>query len=265
MKTIKKNSIVKLNRVFSVLQNLKEEIECDLPKEKGIPLIPKRLPYTSSTRRSKNQLGQIPLPKRKTSKLKRVGEARERFIGSTDLKITDEGKRVENENVIVEHLVDKNVNYGSVSSFNVDITNRNKGEDLDESMQTNEDSKHNEFKENLSQKTPRVNLTVGDLSDLSHNRMLNDNIIQTFQQMLKIQYREANGHQDPVLGQALSFAVYQTTRFVQVLHDGSLHWIAISTYNCKEGEVFLMDSMFRGRVAHQTKRQICSILNSDKK
>ena len=26
-----------------------------------------------------------------------------------------------------------------------------------------------------------------------------------------------------------------------------------------------MDSMFRGRVAHQTKRQICSILNSDKK
>ena len=35
--------------------------------------------------------------------------------------------------------------------------------------------------------------------------------------------------------------------------------------NCKEGEVLLMDSMFRGRVAHQTKRQICSILNSDKK
>ena len=65
--------------------------------------------------------------------------------------------------------------------------------------------------------------------------------------------------------QALSFAVYQTTPFVQVLHDGSLHWIAISTYNCKEGEIFLMDSMFRGRVAHQTKRQICSILNSDNK
>ena len=26
-----------------------------------------------------------------------------------------------------------------------------------------------------------------------------------------------------------------------------------------------MDSMFRGRIAHQTKRQICSILNSNKK
>ena len=50
-----------------------------------------------------------------------------------------------------------------------------------------------------------------------------------------------------------------------MFHDGRLHWIAISTYNCKEGEVFLMDSMFRGRVTHQTKPQICSILNSDKK
>ena len=48
------------------------------------------------------------------------------------LKITDERKRVENENVFVEHL--ENVNYDSVSSFNADITNRNQGEDLDESM-----------------------------------------------------------------------------------------------------------------------------------
>ena len=95
--------------------------------------------------------------------------------------------------------------------------------------------------------------------------MLNDNIIQTFQQMLKIQYPDGNGLQDQVLGQALNFAVYQTTPFVQVLHDGSLHWIAISTYKCKEREVFLMDSIFRGWVAHQTKRQIYSNLNSDKK
>ena len=47
-------------------------------------------------------------------------------------------------------------------------------------------NKHNKFMEDLSQKNPRVNLTAGDLNDLSHNRMLNDNIIQTFQQMLKI-------------------------------------------------------------------------------
>ena len=61
------NDQEKLNCVFSVLQNLKEEIECDLPKEKSIPLMPKRLSSSSSTRRLKKQLGQIPLPKRKTS------------------------------------------------------------------------------------------------------------------------------------------------------------------------------------------------------
>ena len=83
--------------------------------------------------------------------------------------------------------------------------------------------------------------------------------------MLKIKYPDANGLQDPVLRQALNFAVDQTIPFVQVLHDGSLHWIDISTYNCKEEEAFLMDSMFRGRVAHQTKRQVCSILNSNKR
>ena len=52
-------------------------------------------------------------------------------------------------------------------------------------------------------KNPRVNLTAGDLNDLSHNRMLNNNIIQTFQQMLKIQYPDANDLQDPAMDQAL--------------------------------------------------------------
>ena len=49
--------------------------------------------------------------------------------------------------------------------FNADITNRNQGEHLDESIQTNEHDKHDKLKENLSQKTPRVNLTVADLND----------------------------------------------------------------------------------------------------
>ena len=67
-----------------------------------------------------------------------MDEAREKFIGSTDLKIAEERKRVENENVLIEYLVDENVNCDSIPSFNVDITNKNKVEDLDESVQTNE-------------------------------------------------------------------------------------------------------------------------------
>ena len=114
-----------------------------------------------------------------------MGEAREKFTGSTDLKITDERKHIENGNVLVEHLVDENINYDVVSSFNVDITNRNQSEDLDESIQINEVGKHNKFREDLSQKKLRVNLTAGNIIALSHNRLLNEKIIQTFQQMLK--------------------------------------------------------------------------------
>ena len=35
----------------------------------------------------------------------------------------------------------------------------------------------------------------------------------------------------------------------------------ISTYGSNPGEVFLMDSLFNGRISDHTKRQICSIVN----
>ena len=79
--------------------------------------------------------------------------------------------------------------------------------------------------------------------------------------MLKSQYIHANGLQDPVLGQWLNFAICRNIPFVQILHDGNLHWVAISTYGCNPGEVFLMDSLFNGCIVDHTKRQICSIMN----
>ena len=48
---------------------------------------------------------------------------------------------------------------------------------------------------------------------------------------------------------------------MQILHDGNLHWVAISTYGWSPEEVFLMDSLFNGCIADHTKRQICSIMN----
>ena len=46
--------------------------------------------------------------------------------------------------------------------------------------------------------------------------MLNDNIVNAVQKMLKKQFTEANGLQDPVLGQGLNFQVYQSIPFIQV-------------------------------------------------
>ena len=111
--------------------------------------------------------------------------------------------------------------------------------------------------------TPRTNLTAGDLDDISHNRMLNDSVINSFQQMLKSQHIHANGLQDPVLGLGLNFTICRNVLFVQILHYGNLHWVAISTYGCNPGEVFLMDSSFNWRIAYHTKRQICYIVNND--
>ena len=49
--------------------------------------------------------------------------------------------------------------------------------------------------------------------------------------------------------------------FVQVLHDGRIHWIAVSTFNCNEGEINLMDSPFQERVPHQSKQQLSALVN----
>ena len=78
-------------------------------------------------------------------------------------------------------------------------------------------------------------------------------------------YDVTYGLQDPILGQTLSFAIHKSEPFVQVLHDGCLHWVCISTVKCSPGEVILMDSMFSGNISVAVKRQICAILHCEHK
>ena len=66
--------------------------------------------------------------------------------------------------------------------------------------------------------------------------------------MLKKQFFQANGLQDPALGHTLNFNVNRNLPFVQVAHGGRIHWIAVSTFICIEGEINLMDSFFKGSV-----------------
>ena len=74
-----------------MLQNLKEEVECDLPKDKGTPLMPKRLPGSSSTRRLKKKLGQISRSKRKAGKLKRELKGEKDLLDLPILKLLMRG------------------------------------------------------------------------------------------------------------------------------------------------------------------------------
>ena len=107
----------------------------------------------------------------------------------------------------------------------------------------------------------RCSLKYSDLKEISHNTTLNDNIINAVQKMLKKQFSQANSLQDPVLGQTLNFNVNRNLPFVQVLQDGRIQWIAVSTFNCNEGEINLMDSLFKGRVPGHSKQQISALLN----
>ena len=79
--------------------------------------------------------------------------------------------------------------------------------------------------------------------------------------MLKKQFPDVNGIQDPLLGQLLSYQVSQNTPFVQVIHNGRYHWLALSTYGCKQGEIFVLDSKSNYSLSIQTKKQICALLH----
>ena len=70
------------------------------------------------------------------------------------------------------------------------------------------------------------------------------------------------GLEDPIVGQTMNFRRFQLQPFVQILHDRVAHWVGISTFNCKPGEIMLMDSLFKGRGSVDIKKQICFIMNS---
>ena len=110
----------------------------------------------------------------------------------------------------------------------------------------------------------RAHITAGDLRNISQKKFLTGNVIAVIQQFIKAQYHVPYGLQDPLCGIRLQFVVCKEKPFVQVLHDGNYHWVTVSTYNCKPGEVIYMDSLFTGKIKQDVKRQICSLIRHDK-
>ena len=54
---------------------------------------------------------------------------------------------------------------------------------------------------------------------------------------------------------------YKKGEFVQVLHDGSIHWVCISNTGCKEHEVNYYDSLSGSGVSWYLVQQIASIVH----
>ena len=87
---------------------------------------------------------------------------------------------------------------------------------------------------------PRSALTYGDLKFISNNRMLTDTITNAAQNIIHLKHPSIAGLQDILLGQSFHlkdakdqqsfrFKELPEQPFVQVLHDGNMHWLAIST------------------------------------
>eukprot|EP00794_Sanderia_malayensis_P002333 gene2333-2686_t len=82
----------------------------------------------------------------------------------------------------------------------------------------------------------RSSLTFRDLRSISQKKMLIDNVINVFQKIMARDFKLQIGLQDTVLAQKMKFKSIPSGEFVQILHDGKYHWVAISTYGCQQGK-----------------------------
>ena len=108
-------------------------------------------------------------------------------------------------------------------------------------------------------------LSLAELNLLAREKMLNDNMVNVAQYLLRKEFPAVSGLQSTNLGQLADFNGMSGQQFVQILHDGSLHWLAVSTIGCPSGEIALMDSLFKGTVRQHVIRQICNLMGCPSK
>ena len=80
------------------------------------------------------------------------------------------------------------------------------------------------------------------------------------QNFLHNQFPYVDGLEDTVLGPTFQFSI-AGGEFVQVLHDGGLHWICVSNIGCAKGVVKCFDSYNnRGYIKKYVGKQVASII-----
>ena len=89
---------------------------------------------------------------------------------------------------------------------------------------------------------------------------LSDSVINTCQRLLKEAHPHVNGLQNTLLGQTLPFRV-ELDEFVQILHDGNIHWLCVTIIGSNKGEVTILDNMKTLPSPH-TVKQIAALLHS---
>ncbi|XP_065657884.1 uncharacterized protein LOC136082459 isoform X2 [Hydra vulgaris] len=219
--------------LHKTLSTLIDKLNKGRVRESGIPVT------QTNNKLSKKHIS-IPVRKPIKAQTKRVGSQKEKTSNASKVFIVAESYLVDS----IEHkIVDEPVNKERFVVDHEIVISHNNDEHLVEKLVL----------------LPQTKLSSDDMNDITTHQMLSDNVIHSVQKMIT----GVSGLQDPVLGQNLSFCVVKGS-FVQVLHDGDVHWLTISTFGCSEGEVFLLDSMFKGKIKNYVVRQICAIMQCTK-
>jgi Ulp1 family protease len=92
-----------------------------------------------------------------------------------------------------------------------------------------------------------LKLTFSHKRCIESGEWLSDDIIDAFQELLKLSYAEVKGLQDTILGEALSFEICQG-KFLQILNINRNHWIVVSSDE-KNSHVTIYDSLSIGEVS----------------
>ena len=135
-------------------------------------------------------------------------------------------------------------------------------------IQEDDVNKENEIDEEKKEyktsfKNANFPVTNKDLEDITNKITLSGNVIHGFNILCRRQFEHVAGLQDPLLGQTSQYSVMKNQEFVQILRNNRAHWVAISTYNCKNGEVNYYDNLFSGRINDFVKQQIYALMQAD--
>ena len=105
---------------------------------------------------------------------------------------------------VKEEIITDELDYNNLMEFQTDI---NRNIELNGALVTQPSKEPVDI-------TPRYSLGYSDLKGISDNRMLSGNVVNAFQKIMEKQFPEANGLQDPILGQTLSFKLQKNKPFV---------------------------------------------------
>ncbi|XP_047124564.1 uncharacterized protein LOC100210608 isoform X2 [Hydra vulgaris] len=253
-----------INNLFQELHKLKTSFGETLKREQGVILCPDLKPETWI---KSNLPSLVNLPVRRKKKLtKRVGIKHDITKAALNINVTP---NVNNEccsSEIFTDVIDDNCETFTVSMELIEVT----GEAFDNCQEFHKVNIVNDNDKLQSTVHCIQNLKCSliqnvEKNDIVKGEMLNDNVIHFCQRMMSIQFNIDVGLQDPIKGKVMSFDPCPSKPFVQILHDGNIHWVCITTYDCKPGEIYIFDSLFHGLISIETKRQICSILHCSQK